>query len=331
MHDTCTTGEAVAGGDTNIADLVVLSYEGLLRGDDDESAKLLSACAEWGFFYLDLGPGGQEILETVDQLFSVAKEYFARPLEEKLRDSHDDEGILKICGQLPYDLMIPTRDERIKLPQGIQKEWPTIARFMADCRGVCTRMLNSLSNSMGLEGDRRLEQNHRDDSPSTTAAVLQCYPVQNLPPNTSQGHFTHTDAGTISMLFTSEWGLQVHSPRTEQWAYVAPRRGCAIVNVGDSLRFLADFKLRSSLHRVVPDPERWLINPRYSVLFFLRASNDAVFTDSEGVNWSGSEWLNKKFGNYRNSHRQQQESAMSTGKKGYLGLWKDTRMPTSSM
>lgn len=349
MSGVCPFDDATPGDGADIADLVVLSYDGLLHGGGSEASSLLAACSEWGFFYLDLRFGTQEVLTTVEQLFGVAREYFAKPLEEKLKDTHDDQDIFPICGykpmgldngnvenqkdgceglRLPYDLLIPTRDARVALPQGVEQHWPAIASFMGRSRSICVSLLESLSASMGLEEETdRLEHHHRADAPSTTTAVLQCYPVRDLPPNTSQGHFTHTDAGSISMLFTTEWGLQVHSPRTGRWAYVAPRPGCAVVNVGDSLRFLAGCRLKSSLHRVVPCRERWLADPRYSVIFFLRPSNDAIFTDSEGVTWAGSEWLGSKFRNYRNPHRQQQESAMSTGKKGYLGLWEDPPAP----
>ena len=43
------------GSATQIADLTVIHYEKLLRNDAAEAALLLSACADWGFFYLDLG------------------------------------------------------------------------------------------------------------------------------------------------------------------------------------------------------------------------------------------------------------------------------------
>ncbi|KAM0667278.1 hypothetical protein ACQRIU_005133 [Beauveria bassiana] len=332
--------------DSVVANLVVIIYDRLQRRDADEAARLHLACVEWGFFYLDLGDGGREMLKTVDELLPIAREYFAKPFEEKLKDTHENEDIFHICGykplgldqgnvknqkdgceglRLPLDLQNRLADGRMSIPQGIENSWSTVAKFMVEGSAVCNLVLESLSTSMGLQGEERLEAQHRDKSPSTSTAVLQCYPaVQDLPPNTSQGHFAHTDAGSISMLFASEWGLQVHSPRHARWEYVTPRPGCVVVNVGDSLRFLSEFRLRSSLHRVVPHRERWHANTRYSVLFFLRPNNDASFTDSEGVSWKAVDWLGRKFGNYRRSHREQKESAMSTGRKGLMGLWEDS-------
>jgi hypothetical protein len=58
----------------------------------------------------------------------------------------------------------------------------------------------------------------------------------------------------------------------------------------------------------------------YSITFFLRPNNDATFTDAEGTQWTGSEFLNKKFLNYRRPHQEQKQSSLATGQKEYLGL-----------
>ena len=83
-----------------MADLTVISYEKLLRKDAAEAAHLLSACAEWGFFYLDLGGSkGARYRKTVGELFGVSKDYFAKPIEEKLKDTMDEEiEVFNICG-----------------------------------------------------------------------------------------------------------------------------------------------------------------------------------------------------------------------------------------
>lgn len=82
-----------------VANLTVIRYEKLLRKDATEAAVLHAACAEWGFFYLDLGGSEtKDYRETVDALFGVAKEYFAKPLEEKLEDMSKEIEVYNICG-----------------------------------------------------------------------------------------------------------------------------------------------------------------------------------------------------------------------------------------
>lgn len=181
--------------------------------------------------------------------------------------------------------------------------------------------MESLSTSLGLKGDQKFQFHHQQQSESTSTAVLQCYPLTGLPSDTSVGHFTHTDAGSVSVLFSSHWGLQVFSEERNEFEYVPPRSNCAIVNIGDSLKFLSNFKLKSSLHRVVPCREHWISSPRYSCIFFLRPALDAQFVDVDGTSWTAGEWLNRKFSNYRRPHEEQEQTAMATGRRQFAGLW----------
>ena len=88
------------GSATQVADLTVINYEKLLNKDAAEAARLLSACEDWGFFYLDLGgSSGEDYRKTVNDLFDVSKTYFAKPIEEKLKDTMDEEiQVFNICG-----------------------------------------------------------------------------------------------------------------------------------------------------------------------------------------------------------------------------------------
>lgn len=225
--------------------------------------------------------------------------------------------------EVPSDLCHGvTEDDQLFIPLGCQPQWPKFQSFAVQSHQVATDILTSLSDSMHLQGPERFENKHRPTSSSTSTAVLQCYPHSSaIDLDLSVGHFTHTDTGSITILFNTEWGLQVHSPDTETWEYVPPRANCAIINVGDALKFMSGFKLKSSLHRVVPEARNWSSGPRYATIFFLRPDHDAEFTDTEGTHWTARQWLNRKFGNYRGSHQEQQRTAISTGRKGFLGLW----------
>jgi isopenicillin N synthase-like dioxygenase len=82
-----------------VANLTVVSYEKLLSNDQDESSRLLSACREWGFFYLDLtSTESASYLRTVNELSGVSKEYFAQPLDYKLKDTREEWSLFNICG-----------------------------------------------------------------------------------------------------------------------------------------------------------------------------------------------------------------------------------------
>lgn len=203
-----------------------------------------------------------------------------------------------------------------------------MTRFIGDSHEIATTILENLSDTLGLKDGERFEGYHNPKKPSTSTVALQHYPLKDLPPNTSIGHFTHTDTGSVTVLFNTDWGLQVYIPESNKWEYVAPREGCAIVNIGDALKFMSGFKLKSSLHRVVPWHGHWTSGPRYATIFFLRPDNDATFTDAEGVHWTAAEWLNRKFQNYRVPHKEQELNAISTGRKGFSGLWDATHQST---
>lgn len=224
--------------------------------------------------------------------------------------------------QIPVDLHFnPDQNPNLRKPNGIKAEWPRFATFIDLSTSITTTLLESLSDSFGLTGETRFEAHHVPTKLSTSTAVLQGYPLDNLPTNTSVGHFTHTDTGSLTLLFNSNWGLQVYSEELKSWAYVEPRSCHAIVNVGDALRFLSGQRLKSSLHRVVPSRGRWTHGPRFATIFFLRPNNETELIDSEGVRWTAERWLNRKFSGYRTSHVEQAASTVSTGKKGFVGLW----------
>jgi isopenicillin N synthase-like dioxygenase len=228
--------------------------------------------------------------------------------------------------QVPADLRFcPTSDTNLRPIDGLKEEWNLFMDFIDQSHFICHTMLQSISDAIGLRGRERLEVSHDQNSPSTSAAVLQHYPLQGLPPNTSAGHFAHTDSGSISVLFCSDWGLQVYSSQDSQWEWVQPRENHAVVNVGDALKFISGCKLTSSLHRVVPRHMFWVSEPRYSAIFFLRPNNDAEFTDNEGNHWTGSRWLNRKFGNYRKPHSEQMMNSLATGRFGFVGLLSSTK------
>jgi hypothetical protein len=102
--------------------------------------------------------------------------------------------------------------------------------------------------------------------------------------------------------------------------FVETRPRHAIVNVGDSLRYLSKGAYRSSLHRVVPYKDAKMAD-RYSCAYFMRPELDAMFEDDEGHSWSSIAWHDRKYSAFRATLEKQKESSVLTGKDGYIGLW----------
>lgn len=188
--------------------------------------------------------------------------------------------------------------------------------FSAGANIITKTMLSCLSNALGLADDKRLETYHRDwrDS-NSTLAMFRYIPDQESTTykkgERTCGHQQHTDIGSLTLLFSEQWGLQVQPPRAPGAAFefVAPRPGHAIINVGDSLRFASGHKLYSCIHQVVPfDPA----SERYSFAFFLRPEVDAPVRDSEGRLITAGQWHDEKYDVFAATHEEQGKIATKT-------------------
>jgi isopenicillin N synthase-like dioxygenase len=175
--------------------------------------------------------------------------------------------------------------------------------------------------ALGLPKDKSFERFHGVDTLSNSVIAASRHPRHRLTdPNI--GHLAHTDIGSLTILFTSQWGLQILNPGTGKWGFVQPLSEHFVINVGDSLRFLSHNRLRSCLHRVVPVPEPGTIeqDDRVSFMYFLRPDRNTVFRDPDGNEYSSEQFHNLKTVNYRQNH-QLISPSLQTGQKGYLGLW----------
>ena len=194
------------------------------------------------------------------------------------------------------------------LPTVVKGKEDLFDSFIHLCHLVNKTMLITLSDVLHLQGTDRFEMHHREDKPSNTTLVLLHYPQQDI--QEGMGHNKHTDIGSLTLLFTEQWGLQLQQPGSAHWEFVAPRDGHAIVNVGDSLRFLSGKKFNSCLHRVIPVAND---EDRYSIAYFLRPENDIHFEDVDGNKVKAAQWHDDKYVMFGESHENQAKSAMLTG------------------
>ena len=195
------------------------------------------------------------------------------------------------------------------------------SHFQDECHFVTKILLDCISSKLELRGENSLQNFHRDDSPSKSSLFFNHYPALATSKD-EVGQNQHTDLGSLTLLFAPQWGLQVLTPvdfvcpetgENFQWQSVEPRPGHAVVNVGDSLRFLSNYKLRSALHRALP-----LDNvDRYSIAYFLRPSDDSQFRDSKGQSTSAVNWYIEKNQTYE-SVGKQDESILLGGIKETL-------------
>ena len=202
------------------------------------------------------------------------------------------------------------------VPQAIEDNIPLVTAFMGDVHGYTDCILSILSREINLGKD--LKDCHRRDQPSSANMAMLKYLAWGSD-DEKTGNMAHTDMGTLTVVFSKTPGLQALLPGSDDWSFIPPREGHAVVNVGDSLRFLSGGVLTSSLHRVVP-PADSAAKDKFSVIYFLRPEFDAKFTTHDGRQINSVEWHNQKYALFREASLDAKEhGAMLTGRQGYLG------------
>jgi isopenicillin N synthase-like dioxygenase len=262
-----------------LAPIAIISHAKLLEGDHDEAVRLLTAAKTHGFWYLKLQdtPQGKAFLAEADQLHAVAKEAFALPLHEKL--PHALERGVSLFGYKPAGTVKTTdRDQRpdttqffnvskdyvhdiardnirgtpITYPPEITTHTPLFQSFTSHGHACGMLILRTLASQLGLPEDSFTNLNlfdhpsgdhcrltHKPPSPPSPDGGVSCPSSLGLP--------SHTDFGSVTVLFNWLGGLQVEShidtttksseggERGEvqrEWEWVKPLPGHAIVNLG---------------------------------------------------------------------------------------------------
>jgi isopenicillin N synthase-like dioxygenase len=203
------------------------------------------------------------------------------------------------------------RENPDNLPDIYQQNQTVFNQFSSGGRYVTNEILSCLSDAMGLIGVDRFESCHRPDFTRNCSLSIHRYPRAEID-GSHFGQNKHTDSGSLTMLFINEPGLQMQSPVTGTWGKVMPQPGHTVVNVGDMLRFLSGFKLKSAVHRVIPE---WLDGQqdRIAIGYFLRAEDEKPLRDNEGKMNTARQWLERKFANYKVDHAEQRQNSILTG------------------
>ena len=194
------------------------------------------------------------------------------------------------------------------LPGTVYDHFDLFDRFTELSHHIVWIILSRLSDVLRLEGPNRFEAKHCDGKPSNSILALLSYPkgLESI----HSGQHKHTDIGSLTVLFSRQWGLQVLMPGNKSWTFVQPRPGYVIINVGDSLRFLSGKRLKSCVHRVIV---AYKDEHRYSIGYFLRPEKDATLIDSEGRRVTAVEWERDKHATYAEPHASQHGNSLLTG------------------
>ncbi|GAW20504.1 hypothetical protein ANO14919_100100 [Xylariales sp. No.14919] len=329
----------------------------LRNGSASEQQKLSQAALNDGFFYLDLRhPTTQLLLEQVDPTLQLSKLIFDHSAEVKNLFDVDKISSLKTNGYKPKGRNIVNKDdardgfESWALPRNgilkigadpfprlpvVEEAQDTLHILLESLEDVAQTIFRSLSDLLGLAPEHRLEAFHEPHKPSTSILRLLKYHARaqgaSHPPLVP-----HTDLGSLTFLFSSTPGLQVLSTVAgaapsgkEEWAYIAPKPGYTIVNLGDCASMMTNGALKSAVHRVGPLPGAGMPE-RYSLAYLIRPNDDAVLrplgsplVSSQGGGMEPitcADWITKKYKVLRGDDRirRDDDQVMTGGRKAFV-------------
>ncbi|KAM1161859.1 hypothetical protein ACFX13_001014 [Malus domestica] len=235
------------------------------------------ACQDYGFFQVQ-NHGIEEAV--IGNMLSVSKEFFHLPESERLKSFSDDP--LKTT-RLSTSFNVKTEEvsswrDYLRLHcyplEDYMHEWPSnppsfregVAGYCRNVRGLAVRLLEAISESLGLEGDYMNKALGKHGQ----HMAINYYPTCPQPELT-YGLPGHADPNVITVLLQDDVaGLQVLN--NGKWVAVKPIPHTFIVNLGDQIQVLSNDRCKSVLHRAVVNCNK----ERISIPTFYCPSYDAV-------------------------------------------------------
>jgi isopenicillin N synthase-like dioxygenase len=271
-------------GTTSFTSVPIVDISGLRAPDRCErervAAEIGAAARNVGFFYIS-GSGVDEAL--FERLLDAAKQFFALPLEEKMRSyigmsrCHrgyvpiGEEGVesgtpdFKEAFDTALDLPVDDPDYLAGNPMLGPNTWPELPGFADAVTDYYQAVLDVghrllWAFAVALDEDPDVFSRHATKTPSQLRLVHYPY---NPDANDAKGIGSHTDYECFTLLKPTAPGLEVLNGAGE-WIDVPPVDGTFVVNIGDMLELWTNGAFVATSHRV-----RKVSEERYSFpLFF---------------------------------------------------------------
>jgi isopenicillin N synthase-like dioxygenase len=255
---------------------------------DDVAAQIDRACRDVGFFSV-VGHGVD--LTLAPRLDALAREFFARPEEEKdavamVHGGTAWRGWFPLRGELTsgtpdhkegyyFGRELPATDPRVRarIPLHGPNVWPgvptelrpTLLAYLDALEDLGRRLTAAISVALGFDAHTLPDRWFRDP-----VILLRLF---RYPPPTvagARGVGEHTDYGFLTLLWQdAAGGLEVRSG--DSWVEVPPAPDAFVCNLGDMLDRVTEGRYRSTPHRVRSP----LDGDRISIPFFFDPDWDA--------------------------------------------------------
>ncbi|KAL4885952.1 hypothetical protein BJY04DRAFT_230155 [Aspergillus karnatakaensis] len=294
-HQVPETTHDLDWADLSTLDLSEFDQPG---GKERLAKQLFDAIQNIGFFYITNFGLTQS---QVDRQFAIGKQLFTLPLDEKLKYRADLENGgyngYKPAGLREIAPGVFDKTEIYNIPKFIpqlERSHPEIinsnraeievfARHIHD--EIVRKLLTLIAIILELPEDHFLNV-HRYNELSDCHLRYMKYTARTPEENKqAKGIWSkgHTDFGSLTLLFRQPVAaLQVRTPEGD-WKWVKPYPGSITVNLADSLQFLTNGFLKSSIHRVVAPPEDQAHVDRLGVLYFVRPEDNLELRSVESA------------------------------------------------
>ncbi|KAI9714172.1 MAG: hypothetical protein M1828_001187 [Chrysothrix sp. TS-e1954] len=259
----------------DVGDVMYLQHRGsgLTLSDLGRDAPAFSKrhCGAASFSIL-VATFSRELAENVSHMNKVMQEFFGQSYEDKAVFLRPDEerGYKEDSGDETFEI---ARDEsrldHLKLPKVFDQSRDVVLPFAERSNVVISTILASLSDGLGLQGENRFEYKHQEDQSSDSGLKVYSEPSKSSLSGVLDN--SHTDGGTLTMLFYQHQCIQLENPGSKDWVWVSPKEDQPLINVADSLQRLSQGRFRSSVHKVTQ--ERDGREQRYFISYFLRPSH----------------------------------------------------------
>ncbi|KAJ5129445.1 uncharacterized protein N7515_005484 [Penicillium bovifimosum] len=262
-------------------------------GGKQELAKQLYDAVTRVGFWVVVGHGLSD--ERVLRQFSIGNAFFKEPLEEKqsfpcnfaegeyfgYRGNErwiGDTGVKDNVEMLNVPKPIPEWDD-VPRHRLVRQNYEEIAQFHRDLYENVIRKLFVLMAIILELPENYLVDAHAYDKRSDDHLRYMIYNTRTQEEwDKAQGYTKggHTDFGSLTLLFSQHIaGLQIRTSDGE-WKYVKPVDGGITCNAADTLSFLTNGFIKSTIHRVVTPPKDQIDVPRLGLLYFCRPGDHTV-------------------------------------------------------
>ncbi|KLO85197.1 related to oxidoreductase, 2OG-Fe(II) oxygenase family [Fusarium fujikuroi] len=281
-----------------------ISHSKLKCSDENEMIKVLNASQSNGFFYLDLtdNSAGQSLLKDKEDVLAISQQALNIPLHQKMECvaergkemfGYKPAGAVKQTDKdarpdtteffnVSKDHLLGNSESR-SYPAEITDQWTDLGRLTQNCHSLGLMILRILAQQLDLPSDEFTKRN-KISSVSGDHIRMTKMPGCDSVDGKRIGLASHTDFGSITVLFNWVGGLQIqsHNPTKQgEWAFVKPLSGHAIINLGDAMVKFSNGRLKSGKHRVVPLPGVQGRVDRYSLVYFVRPADDVLMQPVE--------------------------------------------------